>query len=336
MRTTHDEDRGGRGESNAGAPARTMPRPVASAPPFALAGETAALVSSLLWAGAGIVFRTFRGRVPALALNLGKNTVGALLLGATLLVLSPESGGLRIPPDALGILALSGFLGLTVCDSFLLRAMMEIGPRRATLIAVFAPCLVFVGALLPPFSQFDRVASLRPWAGFSLALVGVVLAATGAAPALDGPVDAARERRGVRDALLAAVFQAAGFLLARRAFELGAAPIPGAFVRLAVGTIGLLAIGAATRSLGDWWRALSAPGVRGPLAVTGFFGTYLGIGLNQLAIAWAYSTGIAAVLNSLAPVWLIPLSAFFLGERITRRGLAATALALTGVALLSS
>ncbi len=41
------------------------------------------------------------------------------------------------------------------------------------------------------------------------------------------------------------------------------------------------------------------------------------------------------MLNSLAPVWLIPLSFVFLGEKPTRRGLVATALALGGVGLLS-
>lgn len=309
---------------------------MASSAPFPLAGELAALVSSMLWAGAGIAFRRLRGRVPPMAVNLGKNGLATVLLGAVLVAI-PALGGLGdLTGPAWAYLAISGFLGLTVCDSFLLRAMMEIGPRRATLLGVFAPCLVFIGALLPPFSQFDQVASIRPWAGFVIALVGVVLAATGARAASDEPTDPERERRGVRDALLAAVFQAAGFLLARRAFELGAAPIPGAFARLLVGTLGLLVIGAAMRSLSTWRTALAAPGVPSTLFITAFFGTFLGIGLNQSAIAWASSTGVAAVLNSLAPVWLIPLSAVFLGERITRRGLIATALALAGVALLSS
>lgn len=307
-----------------------------ASPPFPLAGETAALVSSVLWAGAGIVFRRLRGRVPPMAVNLGKNGVAATLLGLTILA-CPALGGVgAISGASLLLLAVSGLLGLTICDSFLLRAMMEIGPRRATLLGILAPCLVFVGALLPPFSQLDRVADVRPWAGFLLALAGVVLAATGALPAASAPLDPEAERRGVRDALLAAVFQASGFLLARRAFELGAPPIPGAFVRLVVGTVGLVVVGGVTGRLSAWRTALLVRGVPVTLFVTAFFGTFLGIGLNQTAIAWARSTGVAAVLNSLAPVWLIPLSAVFLGEKITRRGVVATVLALGGVALLSA
>jgi drug/metabolite transporter (DMT)-like permease len=305
--------------------------------PFPLAGPLAALTSSVLWAGAGIVFRRLRGRVSPLALNLAKNGVAAVLLAATVWALDGTPWPADLAAAPLGLLVLSGVLGLTVCDSFLLRAMMEIGPRRATLIGLLAPGLVFVGALLPPFSQLDRVADAAAWAGLALALGGVALAASGANPVTAGelPHDAATERRGVRDALLAALFQAAGFLLARRAFELGAAPVPGALVRLVSGTAGLVVVGLATRRLAAWTGELAGPGVFRLVAATAFFGTFLGIGLNQLSIAWSPSTGIAAILNSLAPVWLIPLSAVFLGERISRRGILATALALAGVALLA-
>ncbi len=64
--------------------ARTMPRPVAFSPPFPLAGPLAALASSVLWAGAGIVFRRLRGRVPPLAVNLAKNAIAAALVAVTL------------------------------------------------------------------------------------------------------------------------------------------------------------------------------------------------------------------------------------------------------------
>jgi len=312
-----------------------MRRPVPASPPFPLAGPLAALVSSVLWAGAGIVFRRLRGRVPPLALNLAKNAIAAALVGITVAVVPGLAWPTTFATTPFVLLVISGVLGLTVCDSFFLRSIMEIGPRRATLLALLAPCLVFVGVLLPPFSQFDEVANVRPWAGFLLAIVGVALAATGASPGTAEPLDAARERRGVRDALLAAVFQALGVLLARRAIELGSPAIPGALLRLASGSAGLVLVGAATRTLPAWKASLTVEGILPLVAVTAFFGTFLGIGLNQVSLAWSPSTGIATILNSLAPVWLIPLSFVFLGEKPTRRGLLATALALGGVALLS-
>jgi drug/metabolite transporter (DMT)-like permease len=309
---------------------------MASGAPFPLAGELAALTSSLFWAGAGIIFRRLRGRVPPLAVNLAKNAIAAALLLVTVAAVPGLVWPTSFAATPFLLLVVSGVLGLTVCDSFFLRAIMEIGPRRATLIALLAPCLVFVGVLLPPFSEADQVAGLRPWAGFLLAVAGVALAATGGAPIETSPGDAARERRGVRDALIAAVFQALGILLARRAIELGAAPVPGALLRMVAGTLGLVIVGAVTRRLPTWTAALTAKGVLPLMVLTAFFGTFLGIGLNQVSLAWSPSTGIATVLNSLAPVWLIPLAFLFLGERPTRRGLLATALALGGVALLAA
>ncbi len=305
---------------------------MASAAPFPLAGELAALVSSVLWAGAGIVFRSLRGRVPPVAVNLAKNATASVGLLAVLTIAWGSPWPTGMPLDAQAILAVSGILGLTICDSYFLRAMMEIGPRRATLIMLLAPVLVFLGALAPPFSQLERVSHVGPWLGLALAVLGVGLA-TSEVPS--GQDDPAHHRRGVRDALLAALFQAIGFLLARLGFERGADPIPGAAVRLVAGTLGLLVLGLLTRRLAGWGRALAAPGIAKTLGITAFFGTFLGIGLNQCGIAWAHSTGAVAVVNSLSPVWLIPLSTIWLGERHGPRAWLSTLLALAGVALLS-
>lgn len=305
---------------------------MASGAPFPFAGELAALASSVLWAGAGIVFRSLRGRVPPIAVNLAKNATASVGLVLVLWVWLGSPWPTHMPLDAQGILVVSGIVGLTVCDTFFLRAMMEIGPRRATLVMLLAPVLIFLGALAPPFSQLDRVNHPGPWLGLALAVIGVGLASS---EVPSGDYDPAHHRRGVRDALLAALFQAIGFLLARLGFERGADPIPGAAVRLVAGTVGLVLFGLVTRSLVVWGRALAAPGIAKTLAITAFFGTFLGIALNQCGIAWAHSTGAVAVVNSLSPVWLIPLSTIWLGEKHGPRAWISTALALAGVALLS-
>ena len=81
---------------------------------------------------------------------------------------------------------------------------------------------------------------------------------------------------------------------------------------------------------------VAAAADRSAAVLAGFFGTFIGIGLNQCGLAWATSTGAVTTINSLAPVWLIPLSAAFLGERHGIRAWLSTLLALGGVALLAS
>lgn|GEM_PF-955839 len=306
--------------------------PTMAAPPFPFAAEAAALASSVLWAGAGIVFRKMRGVVAPAALNFTKNAVATSCFAVVTLVLIGSPYPTHVPLAAQGWLVLSGVVGLAVCDTFLLRSMMEIGPRRATLLMLTAPVLVFVGALFPPFSQ--TAALSEPWTlvGVALALGGVGLTSL-EAPDLDA--DPARVRRGVIDGLIAGVLQAAGVLLAFLGLEDGAAPLEAAMVRLLAGTAALGVGAVLLGQVGSWGRSLATPGTLRTVTIAAFFGTFLGIGLNQCGLAWSASTGVVSTLNALAPVWLIPLSRVFLGERHGVLAWASTALAIIGVAILS-
>jgi drug/metabolite transporter (DMT)-like permease len=308
-----------------------LPRIVA-APPFPHAAEAAALASSLLWAVGGILFRRLRGRLSPAALNFGKNTTGAVCLGLLGCVVWGRPWPTHVPLAAQGWLVASGIVGLSICDTFLLRAFMEIGPRRATLLMLLAPVLIFLGALLPPFAQTSVLSAPGKLAGAALALVGI------GATAFEAPdvhADRARARRGTIDALIASVLQAIGVLLTAKAIQEGAGPLEGSTIRLATASA---ALALAALFLGLWpaWRrAFASPGTTPALARAAFLGTFLGIGLNTCALAWTTSTGVASTLNSLAPVWLIPLSRFFLGERHSRLAWISTLVALVGVALLS-
>jgi drug/metabolite transporter (DMT)-like permease len=301
--------------------------------PFPYAGEVAALASSALWAGAGIVFRRMRGRVAPAGVNFAKNATAALCFTVVLLALHGRPWPVSMPLEAQAWLVLSGLVGLSVCDTFFLRAMMEIGPRRATLLMALAPVLVFAAAVAPPFCEGEALGRPLTWVGLTLALLGIGLA-TREVPG-DG-YDPANARRGVRDGLWAAGLQAAGVLMARHALDLGAGPVDGAAVRMVAGSLGILVGGTVLGHVGGWFTSLRAPGTLRTLATAAFFGTFLGIGLNQCGLAWSASTGVATTLNSLAPVWLIPLSTIFLAEHHGARAWLSTVLALAGVALLSA
>ena len=85
----------------------------------------------------------------------------------------------------------------------------------------------------------------------------------------------------------------------------------------------------------EWTQAVYRPRVFGKVARAAFFGTFLGIWANQAGIAWATHAGAAATLNALAPVFLVPLSAMFLGEPHDRRAWASALLAVGGIALMT-
>jgi drug/metabolite transporter (DMT)-like permease len=300
------------------------------AAPFPHAGEAMALASSLLWAVAGVVFARLRPTVTPGAINLGKNTTGVLCFAVLFSVLHGRPWPLEVTGDQALLFAASGLVGLTLCDTFFLRALRTLGPQRATLLMTFSTVLAALASLLPPFSESPPPLA---WAGMGVCLAGVVLAARARHP---DPVRDDEFRRGARDGLVAAALQAAGAMFSRAAFlEDAPTPAAGAAIRLAAGVVGLLVLGFATGRVGRWTRGLAAHGSWWRLGIAAVIGTFLGIWAHVAALGWSEHTGVATTLNSLAPVFLIPLSALFLAERFGARAWLSTLLAVAGIALLS-
>jgi len=299
-------------------------------PPFPFAGEANAAVSSLLWAVSGIVFMRIRPQPGAAAINLGKN----LTATGCFLLLMVFVGGTPWP-SAVGtrafvLLAASGLLGLALCDTILFKAFLEIGPRRTNVYMTLAPALVMGLAVLPPLAEHPPV---TVWIGMTVCLAGIVLAVL---ERHADPVRHASLKRGARLALLAAALQAVGLLLTREAHASADVTVAeGSTIRLVFGALGLIVAGLASGRLRAWRAELRPRGVLPRVALAAFLATFLGILTNQAGMAWARHAGVAATLNALAPVWLIPLSAAFLGEEHDARAWISALLAVGGIALMT-
>lgn len=298
--------------------------------PFPFAGELSATASSLLWAISGIIFVRIRPQPGATAINLGKNLTA---VGCFLLLMVFVSGAPW--PSAVGtraflLLAASGLLGLALCDTILFRAFLEIGPRRTNVYMTLSPALVMGLAVLPPLTEIPPV---TVWIGMAVCLSGIILAVL---ERHADPVRQASLKRGARLALIASVLQAIGLLLTREAHASSPVTVAeGSTIRLVFGALGLIAAGLATGRLGAWRRELSPRGVLRQVALAAFLATFLGIFTNQAGMAWAAHAGVAATLNALAPIWLLPLSAVFLAEKHDWRAWISALLAVGGISLMT-
>ena len=302
--------------------------PFATAP-FPLAGEGAAALSALLWGSAGVVIARIEPRLSAGAINYGKNAFATACF--ILLLWFVEGSPLPSHLDAhtLTIFMISGVLGLALCDTFLMRSLLDIGPQRMSTVFLCVPALASLVAILPPLSES---APWQVWVGIAVCLAGIFLAIH-RHPGRE--VDPIRFRRGVRNAFVAAIFQTIAILLARYGLHTVDAPLlESAVVRMASGTIGLVLIGLVFGRVGSWHRQLAVPRSLGMLFVASFFGTFLGILTNQAGLLWALHAGVATTLNSLMPIYLMPLSVLYLGERFGKKAVLATIIAVLGVALM--
>jgi drug/metabolite transporter (DMT)-like permease len=191
------------------------------------------------------------------------------------------------------------------------------------------PVLIALGATLPPFRETPPPLA---WAGMIVCVAGIGLAAGRRSP---DPVAGAAMRRGMLDAFVAAALQASGFLLSRLASRTGGADAGEAtMIRCLAGFAALVVVGVALGRARRWFGQLAREGSWWKIGRAAFVGTFLGIWASLLAISWSTHTGVAATLNALSPVFLIPLSAVFLGERHDRRAWVSTLVTVAGIALI--
>ncbi len=297
--------------------------------PFPWAGEISAAMSALLWGSSGVVIALIRPPLSAAAINLGKNAVATLCFVIALWCWTGSPMPQGMDAHAFWIFCASGFLGLAVCDTFLMRSLLDIGPQRMTLVFLIVPVLTGLAAMLPPFREMPP---LLAWAGMGVCLIGITLAVLRRG---DGSIEPARYRRGVRNAAIAAVFQAAALLLARYGLNVDEAPVlETSVVRMAAGTFGLALMGLFIGRLDVWTGELRRKKAALMLFAAAFFGTFIGILTNQFGMAWSVHTGVATTLNSLMPIYLMPLSVLFLQEKFGKQEVLATLISIAGVALM--
>ena len=205
---------------------------------------------------------------------------------------------------AWGIMAVSGLIGIFIGDTALFSAINRLGPRRAGVL--FATHAAFSAVL--GFVLLDERMSLQALVGGLLTLAGVMLAILlgrhkGETHAWEA--DRGHVGLGVALALLAALCQAVGSLIAKPVMAQQVDPIMASAVRVTVATVAhavLLLAGfqAARASQPPTLRVLAQTGLNGFIA--------MGIGMTLVLLALEKGdVGMVAILSSVSPILVLPL-----------------------------
>jgi drug/metabolite transporter (DMT)-like permease len=290
------------------------------------AGELSALLTACFWTGSAFVFASATQRAGSFQVNITRLILAAIYLGVLIAI-----AGLNTSLSAHQILylSLSGFVGLSLGDTFLFKAFQELGARISMLIMAGSPA---VAALLAYFA-FDETISTLGVIGIFVTLAGIAIVVLerrkGAAES--GNVSAL----GILYAVLGAVGQGGGLILAKVAFREG--DINGfvaTSVRIVASLVPLLPLALVTKRFHSPVRMFrESRSAFWYTAAGSIFGPFLGISFSLIAIAHT-SVGVAATIMAIVPILMLPLSRYFLKESLSWRAVAGAFVAVSGVAML--
>jgi drug/metabolite transporter (DMT)-like permease len=280
----------------------------------------------MLWAIASVVYGDIGRNIPPRELNLAKGILALAMLGITIVVIGDSFPSSE--PLALGLLLVSGVIGIGLGDTAFFASLKQVGARRVLLLGMLAPPLAALIALL----STGETLSLAAWVGMGLTVFGVAWVVTERVPRSDG--GSGNLARGIVLGCLAALAQASGAVLAHTALaNTSISPLWGTTVRLAAGVALLvLWVALARQPLGRWTNVEKPGRLWGRLLFAVFTGTYLSMWLHQVALKLA-PAGIAQTLYATSPLFVLPFAAWT-GERITARAVLGAVVALVGIGLL--
>lgn len=281
-------------------------------------GNLAALASAIAWALGAILFRKLGEKITPLGMNFGKCVIGLLYLGITLLFAKITP----IDTQTTLLLGLSGLLGIALADTFFFKALLTLGPRQILILETLSPAFTVILAVI----FLGEKQKALTWAGIILILIGT--SGTLWEHSQQGKTNK-KKFTGIKYAILFVICNSLGIILAKIAV-VSISALQATFMRLLWGVIGLSIWGGATRHLKEWVFPLKDIKTLKLMFLSAFIVIFGGFLLSIAALKYT-SASIATILNSTTPLFILPLSAIFLKEKISFRKITSAGLVVTGV-----
>jgi drug/metabolite transporter (DMT)-like permease len=297
-------------------------------PPFEYAGEILSLTAALLWSISLTIFTKFGQNIPSHTLNLFKNLFALSSIIVAISFSNPEWVFDRYIWYELG---LSGIIGLSLGDTALFAALKRLGAQ----ITAATQCLA------PPISAFIAVVFLnenltpREWTGLLITITSVASVIF----FKKGDNSSQKQVRnvvvaGAIAAIFSAICQGTSIVLQRHAMQ-SIDVLLGTGIRIAPALIVLTIINFKKNSNKDGLKLIFRDSkALIYLSAASFMGTFLGLICQSYGTKYT-KAAIAAALTSTYPLWIIPLAAIFLNEKISKSSVIGTFCAVGGIILLT-
>ncbi len=296
-------------------------------------GQLAALGASFFWSLSSVFFTLSGRRVGSPVVNRTR-----LLFAVVFVVLTHRLlQGTFLPADADGYrwfwMGLSGFIGYVIGDGFLFQGFVLIGPRLSMLLMALAPVFSTIMAWLLLDEQLSPVELVA----IGLTVGGIMIVVADRQNGNSSAVLVTSRRGyliGVLCGLGAAMGQAGGMLASRIGLEGGYPALSGNLIRVVVAAAAIWLIALPGGQAQGTFRLLrQKPDALRYIAAGSFVGPFVGVWLALLAVQNA-PLGVATTLTSLMPIFLLPISRVLFKDKITKRAILGTVVAVIGTALL--
>jgi drug/metabolite transporter (DMT)-like permease len=279
-------------------------------------GISAALGSAASWAIGSILFKKLGESLSPIAMTLAKGSLSVVLLTLVMLL----TGTAAISPTHWALLIASGLVGIALGDTFFFAALRHLSPHTLTILLMFGQ--VFTVLLATIF--LGERPTLIKWIGMLLVTVGIGVACWEKSTVRS-------DWRGIIYGLLSVVCMSSSLILAKPALE-STPSIQAALIRMLAGTLGMFVYGLYAQELQEWTYPLRDRQLLGRFVVAVLVVTFGGFWLSLLAMKHL-EVWLASTLNSLEPIFVLPLVAIFLQEKIAKKALMGTAISIAGVVL---
>jgi drug/metabolite transporter (DMT)-like permease len=289
-------------------------------------GVAAGFLGAALYALSVVVYRSQADEIRPLAVSSIKMWVAwPFMLFMTILL--PGISTTFLPLTTIAILGTSVMFGAVVGDTVYLWSQERIGVSYAFPIAMSFPILTFF--LTVVFLSEPLI--LSRLAGAIIAVIGVIMISNEQNRnqnkiESEGEKPSGIDMLGIAGALATMILYAVGTTLLQVGIE-GVDPIAGNLIRVSFGSVAFVPMVVVARRGGMSWPTRRATKL---VIIAGFFGMALGSLLYVTAVSYL-GAAIMSVVASTAPLFAVPVSVFYLKEKLTRLAVVGIALTLLGV-----
>ncbi len=271
-------------------------------------GSMIGLLGSALYGLSVVVYRSQAKEINPIAVSAIKMWV-ALPFMAVMTLILPGLTAAFLPLTVVLLLSISVLLGAVIGDTIYLWSQERIGVSYAFPIAMSFPIITFFMTVF----FLNEPLLLSRLAGAIIAVIGIVLISNEQNRNQKNSENPLKlDVLGILGAIITAILYASGTTILQVGIA-GVDPIAGNLIRVAVGSIAFVPMVAVAQMNG---RSLPPRKATIRVMVAGFFGMAVGSLLYVAAVAMI-GAAIMSVISSTAPLFAIPVSVFFLKERLT-------------------